>query len=141
MRGVVLLLEIVAALGLTLYFPFVGVLLWSWFTLQAPHEEAYGFVQTVPLNLVIALVTIAAWLLSRERKLPPTELIFWLLVGFLAWMTFNSFFAFDPSYSWPYWQRTWKIFALGLLVAAMATSRTRIYALICIAVISLFYYG
>ena len=141
MRELVLLLGIVAALGMTLRYPFAGVLLWTWFALQQPHQEAYGFVQTAPLNLVIAVVTVAAWLLSRERKVPPTGLIFWLLVAFLVWMTFNSFFAFDPAWSWPYWDRTWKTFALGLLIAATATSRTRIYALMWIAVISLFYYG
>ena len=34
MRGDFLLLTIVAALGMTLRFPFVGVLLWSWYALQ-----------------------------------------------------------------------------------------------------------
>jgi probable O-glycosylation ligase (exosortase A-associated) len=141
MRGLFLLGGILGALGMTLAYPFVGVLLWSWFTLQQPHQEAYGFVHTEPLNLIIAIVTLAAWFLSRERKIPRTGFIFWMLVIFLAWMTFNSFFAFDPAWSWPYWDRTWKTFLLGLVVAATATSRTRMYALVWIAVISLFYYG
>ena len=64
-----------------------------------------------------------------------------MLVIFLAWMTFNSFFAYDPAFSWPYWDRTWKTFLLGLVIAVTATSRTRIYALVWIVVISLFYYG
>lgn len=141
MRGIVLLLAIVVMLGMTLRIPFIGVMLWSWFSLQNPHQEAYGFVQTAPINLAIAVVTVVAWLFSRERKVPLSGPIFWLLVGFLGWMTFNSFFAYDPAWSWPYWDRTWKIFALGLLVAATARTRVRIYALLWIAVISLFYYG
>ena len=64
-----------------------------------------------------------------------------MLVIFLAWMTFSSFFAYDPAFSWPYWDRTWKTFLLGLVIAVTATSRTRIYALVWIVVISLFYYG
>ena len=141
MRNIALLLGILAALGMTLAYPYVGVLLWSWFALQQPHQEAYGFVQTAPLNLIIAVVTLAAWLLSRERKIPPTGFIFWMLVIFFVWMTFNSFFAFDPAQSWPYWDRTWKTLLLGVVIAATTTSRTRIYALVWIIVISLFYYG
>jgi putative inorganic carbon (HCO3(-)) transporter len=140
-RALVLLLALAAGLGLTLRYPFVGVLLWVWFALEQPHREAYGFVQTEPLNLIIAAVTVLAWLVSGERKVPAAGFIFWLLVAFLVWMTFDSFFSFDPAWSWPYWDRTWTIFAMSLLVAATATSRIRMYALVWIAVISLFYYG
>ena len=141
MRALVLLLGIAGGLGITVAYPYVGVLLWSWFTLQQPHQEAYGFVETAPLNLIIAVVTLGAWFLSRERKTPPSGFIFWMLVIFLVWMTFNSFFAYDPTWSWPYWNQTWKTFLLGAVIAAMATSRTRLYTLAWIIVISLFYYG
>ncbi|MGH6876652.1 MAG: putative O-glycosylation ligase, exosortase A system-associated [Rhizomicrobium sp.] len=141
MRGLVLLLAVFLALCIALPFPYAGVLLWTWFSLQAPHREVYGFVQTAPVNFVIAFVTIAAWLFSAERKLPRADIILVTIVLFLAWVTFNGFFAFDPSRSWPYWDQTWKIFALGLLIATMATSRVRIHALLWVIVLSLFYFG
>ncbi len=56
-------------------------------------------------------------------------------------MTFNSFFAFNPTWSWPYWDLTWKIFLLGIMVSALATNKIRIDAVIWVAVISLQYYG
>jgi probable O-glycosylation ligase (exosortase A-associated) len=117
------------------------VLLWSWFSLQQPHQEAYGFVRSLPLNLIIAVVTLGAWIFSRERKTPPAGFIFWMLIVFLVWMTFNSFFAYDPAWSWPYWDRTWKSFVLGLMIAITAGTRVRLYALTWVIVISLFYYG
>lgn len=126
---------------MTLAYPYVGVLLWSWFALQQPHQEAYGFVQTAPLNLLIAVVTLGAWFLSRERKIPPMGFIFWMLAIFCVWMLVNLFFCYDPAYSWPIWDRTWKTFLLGVVIAAMATNRTRLYTLTWIIVISLFYYG
>ena len=141
MRGLLLLVGIVGGLGLTLPFPYVGVLLWTWFALQQPHQDAYGLVQALPSNLIIAVITLAAWLLSRERKQPSVGFIFWMVVILLLWMTFNSFYAFDQSWSWPYWDRTWKTFVLGLVISATATSRNRLYALSWIIVISLFYYG
>jgi putative inorganic carbon (hco3(-)) transporter len=140
-RDIALTLAIVAGLGITLFYPFAGVILWTWFTLQNPHEEAYGFSRSLPLNLFIAIVTIGAWLLSGERKLPPSRFLIWIMLLFLAWTTFNSFFAFSPDWSWPFWDRTWKIFALALIVAAIATNRVRIHAIIWTIVLSLFYYG
>jgi probable O-glycosylation ligase (exosortase A-associated) len=140
-RELGLLLGIVGGLGMTLAYPYVGVLLWSWFALQQPHQEAYGFVQTAPLNLIIAVVTLGAWFLSRERKIPPSGFIFWMLVVFFAWITLNTFFAYNPDYSWTFWDRTWKTLLLGAVIAAMATTRIRVYALAWIIVISLFYYG
>jgi probable O-glycosylation ligase (exosortase A-associated) len=60
---------------------------------------------------------------------------------FLLWCTFNAFFGFAPDYSWQFWDQTWKTFLLGFVVAAMSTNRVRIYALVWVVVISLFYYG
>ena len=129
------------ALGLTVPYPYVGVLLWSWFALEQPHRDVYGFAQTAPLNFVLAIVTIGAWLLSRERKTAPGGFIFWMLVIFLLWMAINTYFAFNLEQSWPIWDRTWKTFALGFAVAAMSTTRVRMYALVWSVVIALFYYG
>lgn len=139
MRELVLIIGILAGLGMTFRYPFVGILMWTWFTLQNPHRETFGFVSSA--NVVIAIVTLGALLFSKERKLPPNDFLLWTMIALLAWMTFNSFFAFDPAWSWPYWDRTWKTFALGILIAAAATNRTRLQALCWIVLISLFYYG
>jgi probable O-glycosylation ligase (exosortase A-associated) len=141
MRDIWLVTWVFVGLGFTFRFPFVGVLLWEWFSLMNPHREAYGFSQSLPLNLIIALTTLFSWLISKEPKRIPTHTILVLLALFLVWMTFNSFFAFNPTWSWPFWDRTWRIFIFGFVVAGLATNRTRIDALIWVAVISLLYYG
>lgn len=141
MRDIAIVLAVILAIGLTIPYPYVGVLAWTWFTVINPHQEAYGFAQTAPLNMVLAVVTIAAWLFSKERKIPPLQFAAWATGFFLFWMTVNSFFAQDPDWSWPLWDRTWKIYALGLLIAATAVNKARIHALIWIIVASLAYYG
>ncbi len=60
---------------------------------------------------------------------------------FLAWTTFNSFFAFDPDWSWQFWDRTWKTFALGFVIATLASNPVRIHAIVWTVVVSLFYFG
>ena len=139
MREVLLIIAILAGLVMTFRWPFVGVLLWEWFTLQNPHRETYGFVSST--NVVIAAVTVIAWVLSKERKIPPNGFILWMMIVFLVWTTITTIAAFDPGWSYGYWDRTWKTFALGFLIAATATNRARVHAVLWIAVISLFYYG
>ena len=141
MRDYILILAVLIGLGATFFNPFSGVLLWTWISIQNPHEEVYSFARTLQLNLVTAIVTILVWLLSRERKAPPSAFLVWIMLIFLAWATFNSFFAFSPDWSWPYWDRTWKIFALGMLITVLATNAVRIHAIIWTVVLSLFYYG
>ncbi len=141
MRDLFLVAVIGIALVATLGYPFAGILLWTWFTCMDPHQEAFGFAPTAPLNLIIACVTIAAWLFSRERKLPPLDATLILLLLFLVWMTINGFAAVDPDWSWPLWSRTWKTIALGIAVMAITTNRVRAHALVWAVVLSLLYYG
>jgi len=124
---------------MTFRWPFVGVLLWEWFTLQNPHRETYGFINSA--NVIIAGVTLLAWMLSKERKLPPNGFLLWAMIMFLAWTTLTTIFAYDVTWSYGYWDRTWKTFLLGLLIAATVTNRVRVHAVLWIAVVSLFYYG
>src|SRR6185312_5812747 len=141
MRDIFLTMVVLAGLVITLRRPFVGVLIWEWFSLMQPHREAFGFSRSLPLNMAIAVVTILSWLMSKEPKRIPSHPIVILLGLFLVWMTFNSIFAFNPGWSWVYWDRTWRVLLLGFVIAAMATNRVRIEAVIWTAAISLCYYG
>jgi putative inorganic carbon (HCO3(-)) transporter len=141
MRDILLVMAILIGLGVTLRYPFAGLLIWEWLSLMQPHEDVWGFSRSLPLNFIVAVVTIGSWLLSKEPKKIPPHPIIYLLLTFLGWMTFNSFFAFDPAWSWPYWDQTWKIFFLGILISAMATNQIRVEAIIWTAAISILYYG
>lgn len=142
MRDIFLVVFLFIGLCVTLRHPFAGVLIWEWLSLMQPHQEAFGFSRSLPLNLIVVVVTIGSWLASKEesKKIPPHPIII-LLLTLLAWMTFNSFFAFNPAWSWPYWDRTWRVFFLGIMVSVTATNRLRIDAIIWVAAISLLYYG
>jgi probable O-glycosylation ligase (exosortase A-associated) len=141
MRDIILVLAILGGLGVTLRYPFAGVLLWTWFTCQNPHQEAFGFARSLPLNLIIVAVTVVAMLFSKERKWPQMNLTFGLLLAFLVWMTVASFFAVNPAFSWPFWDRTWRVLVLALLVGALATNKVRIHAIIWVIAASLMYFG
>jgi probable O-glycosylation ligase (exosortase A-associated) len=140
-RDIALTLFIVAGLLIALRVPFVGMLMWVWVALMNPHQETYGFASTFPWNLIIAIVTIGSWLLSRERKMPRGALTTTLMLTLLAWTTLNTFFAFDPPFSWHYWDLAWKTIAMCVLAGTLAVNRNRFHALVWIITISLAYYG
>ncbi|HTO40734.1 MAG TPA: putative O-glycosylation ligase, exosortase A system-associated [Rhizomicrobium sp.] len=141
MRDIALVAMIFGCVPVILRYPFAGVLVWAWISIAVPHQEAWGFSNSIPLNLIVAGATIAGWMFSKDRQLPPTHFIYWTFIVFLVWVTFNSFFALAPSWSWEFWDRCWKTIVLGLFAAAMATNKVRLHALIWVVVISLFYYG
>jgi putative inorganic carbon (hco3(-)) transporter len=141
MRDIALIAIVFIGVIWTLRYPYVGILLWTWITLMVPQQLGFGFAQSFPINLIVAIVTVGAWITSKERKLPPVDATFILLCLFLIWITINGFQAVDASVSWPLWDRTWRIIALAILIAILATNRVRIHALILVMVLSLFYFG
>lgn len=141
MRDILLVLAIAGSLILVLRRPFAGILLWTWFTCEAPHQQVYGFSHSIPLNLIIAIATFGALLFSKERKLPSGDALTKAVFAFLFWMTVNLLLAVDFGWSWPLWNDDWKVIILGILVGSLATNEVRIHALVWTIVISLFYYG
>ena len=141
MRDIFLLTFTLAGAGVSLFYPFAGVLLWTWFSLMSPQSETYGFAMSLPLNLLVAGCAVIGLFFSRQSKAPPNDMLLWLCFAFLFWCTLNTLVAANPDWSWLYWNRTWKIFVLGLIVAMTVRSRVRIQALLWIIVASLFYYG
>jgi len=141
MRELLLYAAVLMGLIATLRYPFSGILMWTWFTCMQPHQEAFGSAHGERINLVIAIVTILAWLFSKERKIPRIDATLVLIFAFLVWVTINGFFAVSPEWSWPIWDRTWKTIALGLFVSVAATSKIRAHALVWSIAVSLLYYG
>jgi hypothetical protein len=107
-----------------------------------PHTEVYGVISnSLRLNLLVAIVTLLAWAVSKQRKLQPLDTTVVVIAMFLTWITFNAFFAVVPNSTWFAWDRDWRIIAFGLLVWATVTNKIRIHALIWIIAVSFLYYG
>lgn len=141
MRDYALLAFIVGALPFVFQRPFIGVLLWVWFTCQQPHQEAWGFASMFRLNLIIVIVTGIGLLNSKEWKWPPIDLTLGLLIALLAWMTFMTVISVYPSASWQIWDQVWRVLILAFVVASIADSKVRIHAIIWIMTLSIVYYG
>ncbi len=133
MRDFLLLSALATLLALALRRPFVGVLAWAWFSIMTPHQIAYG-VYGVPLNLVIAAVTMFAYVVSGEVMKFRFDPVIALILGLAGWLTLSQLFSLNPENSAPHTDWFVKTLLFILLCAQMATSKLRIHALIWVIV-------
>lgn len=141
MRDILITGIVFGALILVLKHPHYGIYLWDWLSYMNPHKQAWGFSQTMPFALITAVVTLLAYLSSKEPKRIPWSPEIILLFMFLAWVTFTSFFALYPQFAWEQWDKVWKIQFMTLVTTLMLTNRQRLVGLIWIIALSLGFYG
>jgi len=121
--------------------PWVGVLLWSWIGYMNPHRLAYGFAYDFPFAMVVGLVTIVAFMASKEKKVMPWTRETIALLVFIGWMLFTTFFAFYPDLAWFQWNKVWKIQLMVFLTALIITDRKQLHWLIWVIALSFGFYG
>lgn len=140
MRAFAFFLLFVAYLPMTFVTPFIGVLLWMWIALMAPHQQIYGML-SIPYALVIAVVTVLSFAVSKERSLPPNTATTWALVGMVFFATVAQLNAYDFELSYSRWDTTWKGIFVSLLSLPLLISRLRMHAYVWIFVLSVGFFG
>ena len=108
---------------------------------MTPQRLSWGVGMDWSLNLVLAIVTILAWLAARESKRLPMNAATVLWLAFMVYTTITTFFALAPDLAWPRWSLAIKVMIFGLMIAMVMTNRVRIHALIWVIVLSLGFYG
>ena len=142
MRSLLVALLIFGSLPLIMVKPHVGVLVWSWIGYMNPHRLTWGFTHDFSFAMVVGLVTIAAWLFSREPKTLPRHPLVLLLAVFGAWVSFTTLFAVYPDHAQWKWDRTIKILLFnGFVTLGLITTRQRLDALIWVIVLSLGFFA
>ncbi|WP_018076997.1 putative O-glycosylation ligase, exosortase A system-associated [Thiobacillus denitrificans] len=121
--------------------PWLGILLWSWLGYMNPHRLAWGFAYNLPFSMIVGLVTIVAFMASKEKKEMPWTRETIVLLIFVGWMLFTTFFAFYPDTSWQQWNKVWKIQLMIFLTALIITDRNKLHWLIWIIALSFGFYG
>ncbi len=121
--------------------PWIGILLWSWLGYMNPHRQTWGFAYEFPFAFVVGVVTIVAFLLSREKKemIWSRETI--LLLMFVGWMLFTTFFALYPDRAWPQLDKVFKIQLMIFLTALVIKDRHQLHWMVWVVALSLGFYG
>jgi len=141
MRDILLTVVVFGALLMLFKHPHYGIYLWSWLSYMNPHKLAWGFAVNIPFAFMTAVLTLTVYLFSKEPKRMPWTPETILLIIFLGWVTFTSFFAFYPHLAWEQWDKVLKIQIMTLLTAMLITDRKRLDSLIWVIALSLAFYG
>lgn len=142
MRDVVFVAGLLAMLPFVFGRPQIGVLLWAWTAFLVPNAYLWGFARPWTFNMTVALVTLAAWPLSREPvRLPVNSTVFFILLfsvlGTLsAWRTIGN-----PDIAWREWGVFAKIMLFALVVASLMNTEMRIKALVYAIALGLGFHG
>ncbi len=141
MRDLAILAVVFGTIPIIFLRPHIGILIWCWIAYMNPHRLGWGIAQHLPIAFVIALVTLMAWVISREPKKFPLHPITILLVILSIWISITTVFAVAPDAAFAKWDRSIKILFATFMTIVMIQSRERILALIWIIVASIGFYG
>ena len=141
MRDIAVTLVILGSLPFILWRPWYGILVWSWLGFMNPHRLAWGFATTLPLAMVVALTTMVALLLSKEKRNFMWTRETALILIFLCWMVVTTTFSMYPWLAWDQFIKVSKIFLMIFIAAILINSAERLQALVLVIALSLGFYG
>lgn len=141
MRDLLVTAIVFGALPFIFKRPWVGIMLWCWLGYMNPHRQTWGFAYDMPFAFICAVVTITAFLFSKEKKEMVWTRETILLLIFAGWMLFTTFFAFYPELAWTQWDKVWRIQLMVFLTAMIIKERQHLHWMIWIIALSLGYYG
>jgi probable O-glycosylation ligase (exosortase A-associated) len=102
---------------------------------------AWGYAIHFPFALVIALVTLPAVLMSKEKKMFPLVPETVLLLLFIGWMTLTTPLALYPELAWSTWEKMIKIQLFIFITMMVMQDRRRIDLLLWVSTLSLAFFG
>lgn len=143
MRDILLSLALFGGLAFALRRPDIGALMWAWVSTMNPHTLTFGFARTMPWAMLIAAVTILAFLTTPSRRHGlPRSMGLLLMVLLVVWMSVTSVFSINPSADvLERWIFVMKIFLMLFLTLFVLRGRDDIERLIWVVTLSLAFYG
>lgn len=140
-RDFLVLGALAATIPYVFRYVFVGVLLWTWVGIMNPHKLAYGFMNSAPVAMVVALVTFIGLFTTKDRVKFDWSTPMVVLAIFVVWMGLTTVFAFFPGESLPQLIKVLKIQIMTFIAAAVLYKHMHIRLFIWINVLSLGFYG
>lgn len=141
MRDIIVTLIVFGSIPLIFARPYIGILMWAWIAYLVPHKLTWGFAFDFPFAMVVGLVTILSWLISKEPKVPPVNAITVLLFLFALWVSATTIFAVVPDEAVPKWNRMIKILFMTFVTILLIQARERVLALVWVIVGCIAFYG
>jgi len=139
MRDLILFVIIAISVPISFFYPFCGILIWTWVTFFNPHRYTWGFMYNFPIAAVIAAPTLLGCFFRPpvNRRFLTRETI--LLAVFYLWCTFTFLYAMQvPLFRGHIddarleWVRVGKVLLITLTMILLTTSHKRIKWLVMV---------
>lgn len=141
MRDVILAAFLFGCIPFILWRPTVGVFLWVWVSIMAPHRMTYGFAHDFAFAQLIAISTFVGILFSREPKRLPITPVTLTLFLISMWIGVTTIFALDTHLALPMWERVTKIQLMLFVTLYVLYSKQHVQILMWIVTLSVAFYG
>ncbi len=116
LRDLFMLSALLVLVPMILIRPHTGAILWAWTAMLVPNTFLFGLGQSVRYNLIFALATLFAWLVSKEPKKISFNGTNRLLFLFLIWTCLATAFGVAPAeVRWRELERLIKIIVLTIV--------------------------
>ena len=141
MRDLAVTFIVFASLPIILRRPDIGVLVWTWLSLMAPHRLTWGFAYDMPFAQIVGIVLLGGFLLSREPKRIPWSAITVIWAFFVVWMCVTTVFAFHPQDAIAGWEKSMKIQITSFMILMLMTTPKRLQAFVWVVALSIAFFG
>ncbi|WP_163834595.1 putative O-glycosylation ligase, exosortase A system-associated [Spartinivicinus ruber] len=141
MRDLLVSVIIFAAIPYILMNPHVGIYFSAWIGYMNPHRLGWGFAYNFPFAFIVAIVTILAFLFSKENKKLPVTPVTVVLIVFIVWIGVSTVLAVYPENAWQSYIDVLKIQLLVCLSMILIQSKERIHTLVWVIALSIGFFG
>ena len=141
MRDILVTLIVFGSLPLIFKRPWLGAIMWVWISVMNLHSQGWGFARTMPFAAIIACVTVASMILSKDKhRLPPSP-VTTMFILFGVWVGVTTIFAINGAANIPQLVKVYKIIGMNLVVMMLIKTRKQVEALVWCVALSLGFYG
>ncbi|MGC2518206.1 MAG: putative O-glycosylation ligase, exosortase A system-associated [Burkholderiales bacterium] len=141
MRDFILAAFLFGSVPFILRRPAIGVFLWAWVSIMAPHRMTFGFAHDFAFAQLIAVTTLIGMFFSKEPKRLPVTPVTMVLFLLLLWINVTTFFALDTGQALPMWERVMKIQLMVFVTLYILHSKQHIQVLVWVVALSVAFYG
>lgn len=123
---------------------FNAYLLWGWGGLIALHTYMYGFMRSVPLVQVFALITLFLILQKKDKEIAPFNInpAAFLMIVFAFHGVLCALFAYPSLYrNWELCSNQLKTILFCILMPMLVTKRYRLHAMLVVLAIGVSFHG
>jgi probable O-glycosylation ligase (exosortase A-associated) len=141
MRDIAVTLAVFGSLPFIIKRPWIGILVWSWLGFMNPHRLAWGFADHATICDGVALTTMLAMLMSKEKKEIPWTREMVVLLMFWTWMLITTLNSLFPELAWEQLEKVSKIFLMIFVTTVLINTAYRLKALVWVIALSIGFYG